>query len=106
MKIDGVECKRVSRMAKKENELYAVIPLEALHKLGGNSDKAGMLVLLYCYGRMGKGGWFILSGRALKRYGITPQQKRKLLASFEESGLLKLRKQPGKSTEIRLTLGR
>ena len=102
MKVHGIPCKRVGAIPTRKDGLYAVIPLEVLHNLEGNSDKAKLLVLLWCYGRMNTGECFTLSGKVLKQYGISPHQKRKILASFEATGLLELKKQPGKATEIKL----
>jgi hypothetical protein len=98
----GVKCKKVLPIAERNPELYAVVPLVALHRLGVNSDKAKMLVLLYAYGRMNAGKWFPLSGVVLERYGIQQRQKRRILKSFEEAGLLKLKIEPGKAMRIKL----
>ena len=102
MKYQGVECKRLSVRTKKKEKFYAVIPLKVLDQLGNNSDKAKILTLLYCYGRMNFGKWFTLSNVVVRRYNIQPRQKRRLLSSFEKEGLIRLKKEPGKSHRIQL----
>jgi hypothetical protein len=104
MEYMGIKCRKLLNLPEKDNQFYAVIPLKALGKLGDNSDKAKMLALLYCYGRMNIGSWFTLSGKVLKGYDINPRQKRRTLLSFEEAGLLQLKRAPGKAIKIRLSI--
>ena len=105
MIVDGIECKQVSVEGsgeRKPKQLYATIPLDWLRGLQGESGKAKLISILWCYSAMEGGEWFSCGNKICGRYGISPSQKARILASLQESGHIELRHSPGKAVQVKL----
>lgn len=106
MIVNGIECELVNNKAGQKiaasKPLYAQVPLEWLHNLPGESTKVKLIVILWCYSGMEKGGWFPLGNRTCRQYGISPSQKSRILVSLQESGHVELHNEPGKAVRVKV----
>lgn len=105
MIVNSIECKRVlveGFEERRPKQLYATIPLDWLKGLHGESGKAKLISVLWCYSAMEGGGWFSCGNKVCDRYGISPSQKARILASLQKSGHIELRHSPGKAVQVRL----
>lgn len=104
--INGIACRRIEtgagRKIQNREKRYGAIPLAWLKNLPGDSGKAKVITILWFLNAVQGGGWFSLSGKICREYGISASQRFKILASLEKSGHIELQRSPGKSTMIRL----
>lgn len=102
--VDGIECELVETGfgKRKPKQLYATIPLDWIKDLPGESRKAKLIAILWCYSSLKGGGWFPCGNIVCERYGISPSQKTRILASLQESGHIELKRSPGKAVQVKL----
>ncbi|MBN2644373.1 hypothetical protein [Trichloromonas sp.] len=105
MIVDDIECEQVEFGTRKREprQLYATIPLDWIKDLPGESRKVKLITILWCYSSLKGGGWFSCGNKVCERYGISPSQKSRILASLEKSGHLELKLSPGKAVQVKLT---
>lgn len=105
MILEGIECKPVpvkGARERKPKQLYAKIPLDWVKNLPGESAKAKLIAILWCYSGMEQSEWFSCRNKICERYGISQSQKTRILKSLEASGHIKLRNSPGKTVQVKL----
>jgi hypothetical protein len=104
--ISGIACKRIEtgagRKVQDKGMRYGAIPLAWLKNLPGDSGKAKVITILWFLSAVKREDWFKINGQTRKEHGLSSSLTNKILASFEKSGHVKLRRSLGKSIQIKL----